>query len=269
MPRAGASRRSVDHLASSATSAATRRSGRRAAERRRLLRRVRGAARGAAATRSPSSRTRRARGTWPSTGCRSARRSDPRRTGGGVRLELSLPALLQQARRRGIGIDLVPRTAGGRSTSTALERMIAAADQAIALTHVPTQRRPGQPGERVGRVRAGARAALPARRLPVRRADAARCRADRVRRAVGDRAEVPARAAGHGLPLRLARGDRSGSSRPSSTCARRLDGARRLRAGAGTARRFENWESYVAGRIGLPRRSPMRAGGARRRSRRG
>ena len=60
--------------------------------------------------------------------------------------------LMQQARRRGIGIDLVPSDGSGQIDVEALERMIGPRTKVIALTHVPTQGGLVNPAEEVGRV---------------------------------------------------------------------------------------------------------------------
>ena len=151
----------------------------------------------------------------------------------------------------GAGLDLVPSDGTGQIDVAALERMIGPRTQVIALTHVPTQGGLVNPAEEVGRVaRAHGLIYLLDACQSVGQI-AARRRADRLRRPVGDRAEVPARAAGHGLSLRLARdgrADRAAVRRPAGDD---WTGAGRAMSWRRTARRFENWESYVAGRLGL------------------
>ena len=60
--------------------------------------------------------------------------------------------LIQQARRRGLGIDLVPSDGSGQIDVAALERMIGPRTRLVALTHVPTQGGLVNPAEEVGRV---------------------------------------------------------------------------------------------------------------------
>ncbi len=61
-------------------------------------------------------------------------------------------ALLQQSRRRGFVIDLVPSDASGQVDVTALEAMIRPGTRLIVLTHVPTQGGLVNPAEAVGNV---------------------------------------------------------------------------------------------------------------------
>ena len=61
-------------------------------------------------------------------------------------------ALLQQAKRRGLHVDLVPSDGSGQIDVEALEKMITSHTRLIALTHVPTQGGLVNPAEDVGRV---------------------------------------------------------------------------------------------------------------------
>jgi len=61
-------------------------------------------------------------------------------------------ALLQQAGRRGLHVDLVPSDGSGQIDVEALKKMIMPRTRLIALTHVPTQGGLVNPAEAVGRV---------------------------------------------------------------------------------------------------------------------
>lgn len=61
-------------------------------------------------------------------------------------------ALLQQAERRGLHVDLVPSDGNGQIDINALEAIITKRTRLIALTHVPTQGGLVNPAEEVGRI---------------------------------------------------------------------------------------------------------------------
>ena len=109
---------------------------------------------------------------------------------------------LQVAARTGAVVEVVPNDEDGQlSVAGPAQAAVDGRVKLVAVTHVPT-RRAGQSAPRSARVARAAGVPSPAGRLPVGRAAAGRRRAHRVRHALGHRAQVPARAARHRLPLR-------------------------------------------------------------------
>jgi len=159
-------------------------------------------------------------------------------------------AYLQQARRRGLNIEVVPSDRYGQIDVAALESMINEHTRLISINHVPTQSGLVNPAEKVGEVASKngifylLDACQAVGQMPV---DVSRIKCDLLT----------------GTGRKFLRGPRgTGFLYVRRSILGQLDPPFiDLRAGnwidqdsfefAPGAKRFENWESYVAGRVGL------------------
>jgi cysteine desulfurase/selenocysteine lyase len=159
-------------------------------------------------------------------------------------------AYLQQVRRRGLEVDVVPSDAYGQIDVDALESMITDRTRLISLNHIPTQSGLVNPAEQVGEVasRHGIFYLLDAcqsvGQMPV---DVSRIKCDLLS-VTGRKFLRGPRGTGF-LYVRQSILDKLDPPFIDLRSGNWIDRDRfELAPGA---KRFENWESYVAGRIGL------------------
>ena len=143
-------------------------------------------------------------------------------------------ALKQVAARTGASIEVVPDDEHGQFDVNALEGLLDERVKLVSLVHVPTQSGLVNPAAAVGRVTARGGRAAAARCLPVGRPAAGRCGRDRLRRPLGHRTQVSARAARNGLSLRPPRADRDARATVPRHARCRVGARRRATASAST-----------------------------------